>query len=388
MLQQIREWGIEKMKVLTINLFCLFVFFLNLNIISEDKTDFTDIYDISTLPSGKISLLVCSRAESGEWLSARVVQIDMNGRILKCLLEPKWNNRGWLYHLLGFDEEDNLWLRRMEGGTYNSVINVYKVKSNDVNSKTFNPVFQFTLPNRYPSSPQMMFFKEKMLIYPNLLSEDKGNTWTTLFKDVDFYPREMKESETMESVCNYNIYQGNIYKCTVINDGDYSIAVKIDVFDLKNKKWTEDSIISLKGKGVPGFTMDFPFLVSDKYYVLVNGNDAGELIHVYNRSSKQFYSFEKVGNDCSDADLIGITPNAIVDDLLFAGCPRGGYVVFDLKSGKISHRGFTKYWCEIIKPPDGNYLLLNCGGKLFISKDKGKKWKEIFDVKSLRENAK
>ncbi len=231
----------------------------------------------------------------------------------------------------------------------------------------------------------MLFFKDKMLICPNLLSMDKGNTWIKLFEDVDFYPQPMKESEKMESVCNYNLFQEDIYKCTIINEGENTKNISIEKIDLPDNKWITDSTISLKGRNVPGFGMDFPFLISDKYYVLCNGNSTGQIIHVYDRTSKQFHSFENVAADCSNFDLTGIIPNAIVDDYLFAKCPHGGYVTFDLRSGKVSGRNYIQYSCKVIKPPVGDYLLLNCEVKLLISEDKGKTWKEIFDVKNLED---
>ena len=365
------------------SLMCLLIACFCMNTAAKDKSSSFAIYEVSVLPGGKISLSVYERNDAGEWLSGNIIQLSVDGRILKNLVIHKDEKNRLSGRMLGYDDEDNLWLRRIEGGTYDSVINIYKVKNSDVRSKTFNPIFQLSLPNRYPPDPQMLFLKNSMLIYPNLLSLDKGNTWTTLFKDVDFYPQLIKGNEKKESVCNYTIFQDSIYKCTIINDGVNTESISIEKIGLTDKKWITDSNISLKGKNASCFNMDYLFLISDKYYVLSNENSSGQIIHVYDRRSKLLHTYENVAKECSNYDITGVIPNVIIDDLLFADCPRGGYVTFDLRNGKVSGRNFSQHSCNIIKPPVENFMLLNCGVKLFMSDDKGKNWKEIFDVRSL-----
>lgn len=332
------------------------------------------IYNVNSLPSGVLTVLAWDRDGQGALCGTKVTKLRLNGEIEKTIDFGELGKEWWFNP--AFDEDGNLWISNKD--------KLYKIEAANCLTGRIKPIFQIDLP-KY--SGDLIILKDKMIIYPNMISTDKGKNWTKLFNDVDFYPKEANANYSMYTLDHY-AYEwpsGNIYKATLCIKDKKLESIKLEEYDCCTKKWKLENEISLKSESIPSFNMDFTFIVSEKYYIMSEdcGADAGRVILVFNRTNKELKCFKKAVEDCSDYDLTGIIPKVIVDDILLARCPRGGYINFDLKEGKISSREFSKYHCELFNPPENTYLLMTYGTKLFVSMDKGKNWKEIFDVRNL-----
>ncbi len=331
---------------------------------------------MTALSNDDISLVVYKRNGDGSYDRVEVIRVDTNGQILSyadCKNLIRESDHQLMAIPLLMDMDNKVWLKT-EG-----MIGKISLEKLDMLKNSVEDNLEYLTG---PDEEGILLGKDTIFILPNIMSQNMGKSWRKLFGNVDYFPKENCEDGSI-LLDNYamELPSFTLYQATVKHSDKGVNKIVLSKFDLAKRKWMIDDFITLNKNEKPPLTMHFPFLISEKYVVMSDDFEKDyRVIIVYDRNQKKYKYYRDVARECSDYDITGLIPEAIVEDRLFCHCPIGGYVIFDLKTGNLQKGKFSNSVCMFYQPPSLKYLLLNSEGKLFISFNKGDSWKEILDV--------
>ena len=318
------------------------------------------IHYISVTEDGFINIEAHKRDNKGAYFSDYFFKIDQNGKIVEAIELNSDSYRP--ITMIGFDQKDNLLL---------SVRNfLYKINFEELQKDVVSPELITTDPGADLYEVVVPFFQKNIIfVYPYGISINNGERWIEL-SDIH-YNLEWGHIAPAFDSSTFTMYRSTL--------DAKNREVKIEKLSIwKKLKW--EFVEKLKIKVKKSSIYPEIFLVSPNYYVFAWDGKEGKNILKYDRKTKKTEIFREVSPECSDCDVVGPQPKILIDDKIICECPMGGYVVFDLKEGKITKRAFQDTGCAFYQPPTGKYLLMSIVSKLYISYDKGENWKEIIDI--------